>query len=804
MSEIKCIHCGEDCGKNPVTWEGKPFCCEGCKTVYQILNENKLGTYYSMYETPGIKVDLQDFGGKYSYLDKDEIKEKLIYFTEGEYSRTKLYIPDIHCSSCIWLLENLYLLNPSITQSMVNFVKKEVDITFKNTEISLRQIVELLASIHYIPMINLQSITGEKNKSENKKIIYKLGIAGFVFGNTMLLSMPEYIPGEVSKDFQSFFGWFNFFLAIPVLLYSASDYLLSAYKNLRHKMVNIDLPISIGIISIFAESSYEIFTGSGSGYMDSMAGLVFFLLVGKWYQNKTYQALSFERDYKSYFPVAVTRIKNDKEDFVPIEEVVVGDRLVIHNQELIPADGVLMKGEANVNYSFVTGEAKPVFKKVGDELYAGGKQIGSTIELEVTKEVMQSRLTQLWNQDIHRTDDSHKDLSSLVDTISKWFTAFILITASIAAFAWWFIDKSVIIFAFTSVLIVACPCALALSIPFTYGNTMRIFGRMGFFLKKATVVESIKHIDTLVFDKTGTITYTDLLSVNYEGKALTEKEEFYFKSLSRQSKHPLSTAVFEFLESNYSKEVEEYREIPASGTIGIIDGKTIRLGSASFVGCQPIEILDIASVVYASIDGEYWGCFLIENKYRQGIEQVIDSLKQHYELHLISGDNDAEKSRMKALFGSDENLRFNQSPVDKLEYIKSLKEKGKRVLMIGDGLNDAGALNESHVGISIADDVFNFSPACDAILEAEKFEFLPEFLFNTSSSLKVVYASFALSLLYNVVGLYFAVTGQLSPIIAAILMPISSVSVVAFVTLLTNFNLRKMRRASKAQKAMIG
>lgn len=804
MSEIKCIHCGEDCGKNPVIWEGKPFCCEGCKTVYQILNENKLGTYYSMYETPGIKVDLQDFGGKYSYLDKDEIKEKLIYFTEGEYSRTKLYIPDIHCSSCIWLLENLYLLNPSITQSMVNFVKKEVDITFKNTEISLRQIVELLASIHYIPMINLQSITGEKNKSENKKIIYKLGIAGFVFGNTMLLSMPEYIPGEVSKDFQSFFGWFNFFLAIPVLLYSASDYLLSAYKNLRHKMVNIDLPISIGIISIFAESSYEIITGSGSGYMDSMAGLVFFLLVGKWYQNKTYQALSFERDYKSYFPVAVTRIKNDKEDFVPIEEVVVGDRLVIHNQELIPADGVLMKGEANVNYSFVTGEAKPVFKKVGDELYAGGKQIGSTIELEVTKEVMQSRLTQLWNQDIHRTDDSHKDLSSLVDTISKWFTAFILITASIAAFAWWFIDKSVIIFAFTSVLIVACPCALALSIPFTYGNTMRIFGRMGFFLKKATVVESIKHIDTLVFDKTGTITYTDLLSVNYEGKALTEKEEFYFKSLSRQSKHPLSTAVFEFLESNYSKEVEEYREIPASGTIGIIDGKTIRLGSASFVGCQPIEILDIASVVYASIDGEYWGCFLIENKYRQGIEQVIDSLKQHYELHLISGDNDAEKSRMKALFGSDENLRFNQSPVDKLEYIKSLKEKGKRVLMIGDGLNDAGALNESHVGISIADDVFNFSPACDAILEAEKFEFLPEFLFNTSSSLKVVYASFALSLLYNVVGLYFAVTGQLSPIIAAILMPISSVSVVAFVTLLTNFNLRKMRRASKAQKAMIG
>jgi Cu+-exporting ATPase len=237
-------------------WEDKPFCCEGCKTVYQILNENKLSSYYDIYETPGIKVELQDFGSKYAYLDKEEICDKLIYFTEGEYSKVKLYIPDIHCSSCIWLLENLYQLNPAITQSMVNFLKKEVDITFKNTEITLRQVVELLASIHYIPLINLESISGEANKLQNKKLIYKLGIAGFAFGNTMLLSMPEYIPGEVSPEFKSFFGWLNLLLAIPVLVYSASDYILSAWKNLKHKIINIDMPITIGIFSIFFERAY--------------------------------------------------------------------------------------------------------------------------------------------------------------------------------------------------------------------------------------------------------------------------------------------------------------------------------------------------------------------------------------------------------------------------------------------------------------------------------------------------------------------------------------------------------------------
>jgi Cu+-exporting ATPase len=784
-------------------WEDKPFCCEGCKTVYQILNENKLSSYYDIYETPGIKVELQDFGSKYAYLDKEEIRDKLIYFTEGEYSKVKLYIPDIHCSSCIWLLENLYQLNPAITQSMVNFVKKEVDITFKNTEITLRQVVELLASIHYIPLINLESISGEANKLQNKKLIYKLGIAGFAFGNTMLLSMPEYIPGEVSPEFRSFFGWLNLLLAIPVLVYSANDYILSAWKNLKHKIINIDMPITIGIFSIFFESAYEIISGSGTGYMDSLTGLVFFLLIGKWYQNKTYQALSFERDYKSYFPVAVTRINGDKEEFVALEEIKAGDRIIVHNQEIIPADSILIKGEANINYSFVTGESKPVYKRSGDELYAGGKQIGATIELEVTKEVMQSRLTQLWNQDLHDSGEKEKDLTTMVDTVSKYFTIAILSIAAITAVAWWFIDPSVIIFSFTSVLIVACPCALALSIPFTYGNTMRIFGRMGFYLKKSTVIEKITHIDTVVFDKTGTITYTDLLSVEYHGKQLSDKELFLFKSLSRQSTHPLSTAVFEYIESDYTKEVEEYREIPASGIIGIIDGKTIRMGSADFIGCEPVEKSDEASMVYASIDGVYAGAFSVKNKYREGMEEIITKLKTVYDVHLISGDNDAEEKRLRKIFGEDSELRFNQTPVQKLEFIKDLRAKGKNVLMIGDGLNDAGALNESDLGISIADDVFSFSPACDAILEANKFKFLPDFLFKSKSSVNVVYASFALSLVYNVVGLYFAVTGQLSPIIAAILMPVSSVSVVAFVTLATNFNLRKMRRQTGKQKALI-
>ncbi len=800
MSEkIECIHCGEDCGRSPVVWEGKNFCCEGCKTVYQLLNENKLSNYYDMYESPGIKVEVQDFGQKYAYLDNEEIIKQLIYFKEGDFSKVKLYIPDIHCSSCIWLLENLFQLDKSITKSSVNFVKKEVDITFKHKEISLRKVVELLASIHYIPNINLESVQGEKNKGENKILIIKIGIAGFVFGNTMLLSMPDYIPGGelLEQNFKNFFGYISLLLSLPIVFYAGNDYILSAYKNLKHKIVNIDLPISLGILTIFFESAYEIISSTGTGYMDSLAGLVFFLLIGKWYQNKTYQALSFERDYKSYFPIAVTKIGEKGEEIIPLNSIQVGDQLIVHNQELIPADGILIKGEANINYSFVTGESKPVFKRSGDELYAGGKQIGSTIVIEVVKEVMQSKLTQLWNQNDENTQHKN-DLTSIIDIISKFFTYFILLTAFSAAAYWLFNDMSVALTAFTSVLIVACPCALALSIPFTYGNIMQAFGNVGFYLKKSEVVESLSHIDTVVFDKTGTITYINANDISFKPikRQLIESEQSMVKSLSRQSQHPLSKAIFDSFDDSVElcQDISDYMEIASSGIKASFGDNKVKLGSADFVNyTEDSSVNPNSSVVYFSINEEVIGYFSIANKYREGVEELANKLKKKYDLHIISGDNDAETDRLLEIFGDNVKISFNQSPMDKYEYVKKLNSQGHKVLMIGDGLNDAGALKESYLGISIADDVFNFSPASDAILEAKQFYRLPQFINYSKSSIRIVYASFVVSFLYNVFGLSFAVSGQLSPIIAAILMPISSVTVVAFVTILSKLLTRKLK-----------
>lgn len=784
---LECVHCGEDCGKHPIIWDDKPFCCNGCSTVYQILNQNKLKKYYDIQPMSGIKVEQADVGDKYAYIDNEEISSKLLDFSDGGISKVTLFIPTIHCASCIWLLENLYTLNSGITSSSVNFPNKVVTVTFKEDEITLRQLVEMLASIHYVPEITLDQLDKKDSNSSDRSLLIKIGISGFSFMNVMLYNFPEYLPGgdQLSLSFTSFFGVMSFILALPVVIYCANDYYQSAYKGIKHKIVNIDVPITLGIITLFIQSTYEFITGNGIGYMDSLIGLVFFLLIGKWYQGKTYQALSFERDYKSYFPVAVTKIIDGKEKTLPLSKLEVEDTILIRNQEIVPADSTLTKGEASIDYSFVTGESIPVIKKVGENIFAGGRQVGSSIEVKVVKRVEQSYLTQLWNDDKKRAEKDVK-LKTMVNKVSEYFTIIILLIATTSAIYWLFFDPKLAIFAFTSVLIIACPCALALTVPFTFGSTMRQFGRRGFYIKNTDVIEKLRNINTIIFDKTGTITINSTMKTEFIGNTLTNEQLAMVKSLASNSSHPLSATIKDSILGNTIHAVEDYMEIPSMGISGTVEGKKVNMGSSKFVTGKDDTNINSTNV-YIFIENKVLGYFKIENSYRKGLKNVITNLKKYYKLFLLSGDNEAERKKLTPLFGSDSQLRFNQSPEDKMNFVNDLKKQNNNVLMIGDGLNDAGALMESDVGLTIADDIYSFSPACDGIIESSKFHQLPSFIKFTKTSILIVIISFIISFIYNFIGLYYAVQGNLSPLIAAILMPISSVSVVAFATLSINY-----------------
>ena len=794
--DLKCIHCGNTCGKSPVLFEENPFCCSGCSTVYQILHTSELKQYYQIEPMQGIRIEdeKKPENETYAFLDLEKFKSKILTFSEGGISKVSFFIPEIHCASCIWLLENLHSLNSGIIQSVVNFPKKEINITFRESEISLRKLVELLVSIHYIPEINQHSIDKPSTDKSDKKLFVKIGIAAFSFMNAMIYHFPQYLPGHefLEADIRRMFGWLSVALAIPALTYSASDYFLTAYKSLKKGIISIDLPIALGLVMLFTQSLIEILSEKGIGYIDSLTGLVFFMLIGRWYQGKTYQALSFERDYKTYFPLAVTKITDSGNETIPLEDLKAGDRILVRNQEIVPADSILKSEMANIDYSFVTGESMPVAKTTGDFVFAGGRQIGNAIELTIEKEVQQSYLTQLWNQTENPFTADNK-LKTIINRVSQYFTITIVLIAIISGIFWYFNRPEIALFAFTSVLIIACPCALALTVPFTFGSAMRQFGRKGFYLKNTAVIEHLYKVDTVVFDKTGTITNAQLSDIRFVGKDLNTEQLRMIKSLAFHSSHPLSKTIFNFIEAEELLEVSDFQELPSLGISGKINGVRLNIGSKYFVSGDKKENENLKTEVWVYLNDSVAGYFQLENEYRPGLAELIQKLRKTHELHLLTGDNDAEKTNLVRFFGTEKNLHFNQSPTDKLNYIRNLQQRGKKVLMIGDGLNDAGALNESNVGIVVADNVFNFSPACDAILQSDKFANLDKYMRFTHRSIKIVYAGFLISFIYNLVGLSFAVQGTLTPIVAAILMPISSVSVVVFASFSVSLSAKSFR-----------
>lgn len=796
MDTQNCFHCGFNIIKEEeIIFDARNFCCNGCKTVYEIFSLNDMTCYYDFEKSPGATP--QDINGKFDFLDNESIVSKLLEFQENSTAIISLNIPHIHCSSCIWILENLQRLQKGIISSQVNFPEKRVRITFNPEVVSIKNIVYLLSSIGYEPYISLENYEMGSNNVD-RSLTYKLGVAFFCFGNIMLLSFPEYF--EVKEywldQYRGFFRWLIFALALPSFFYSASGYYVSAFKSIKTKMLNIDIPIALGIVVMFIRSSFDIVMDYGSGFFDSLTGLIFFMLLGKMFQIKTYSFLSFERDFKSYFPIAITKINTDlSEVSVPVYEIEKGDRLLIRNQELIPVDGILISEKAEIDYSFVTGEAVPIMKQSGDKVFAGGKQIGKVIEMEVLHSVSQSYLTQLWSNDVFQKNVEQKH-KTITDRISRYFTPILLLIA-FAGFGYWiFIDANTAFNVFTAVLIVACPCALALTAPFTFGNVLRIVGKQKFYLKNALVIEQLAKVDTIVFDKTGTITTNKKSNISYVGTVLSDENIVLIKNVLRASNHPLSRMLFDYLpipillhtaEGDAKKlKVDYFEEITGKGIQAGIFGYQIQIGSSDFV--NKIEENNTQQTsVHIKINDVYYGKFIFNNQYREGLETLFKSLSGNYQIKVLSGDNEGERAILEQLLPKGTELIFNQKPEQKLEFIKKLQDNGKNVMMVGDGLNDAGALAQSNVGISISENVNVFSPACDAILDASEFQKFDYFLKLSKNSITTIKMSFALSLLYNVVGLSFAVTGNLLPLVAAIIMPLSTITIVSFVTLMSSY-----------------
>ena len=784
----KCYHCGEKCDET-IQLDDKYFCCDGCKMVFQLLDENGLCQYYDLTDMPGFSAKGHFVSEKYNYLDNAAIQEQLIQFRVGDQAHVVFYLPQIHCVSCVWLLENLHKINPGVIQSQTHFEKKEIKIVFNPSIISLKELVQLLSFVGYEPMIHLGGNDWMKKKKVNKKQLLKIGIAGFCFGNIMMLSFPEYLSADLAElgNLRSFFVYLNLLLSLPVLFYCANGFFISAYTGLRQKWLNIDAPIALAILVTFGRSLYEIVTQTGGGYLDSMSGIVFFMLIGRWFQDKSYDSFSFDRDYQSFFPLGVTVLEAGKEINKPLSTIEKGAILLIRADEMVPADAKLLTNGALIDYSFVSGENEPVEVENGSTVFAGGIQKGRAIQVEVIKPVGQSYITELWNSPILKAEKNKEQ--SFVHPWSQYFTIVLFSIAIGSGIYWAIVDSSKILPAVTSVLIVACPCSLLLTVTFTYGNVLRWLGKQHFYLKNASVIEAMDKIDTIVFDKTGTLTNHQDTHLEYSGEHLNEVEVTAIKSVTRESLHPLSQLITKYFNERVEKTVlvEAIENYIGKGTKATCNGMEMLIGSKSLLVAHGVAVGEIeGSVVCIAINGVYKGKFSINHTYRNNIDSMVAKLKKAgYQLHLLSGDHPTEKLHLTQLLGADIPMLFEQNPLDKLQYIQQLQASGRRVMMVGDGLNDAGALQKCDVGIAVTDQTHLFTPASDGILEGSMIQSMDSLLAFAKKAKLIITLIFILSLLYNLVGMYFATRAELSPMVAAILMPISSISIVSLSALLS-------------------
>jgi Cu+-exporting ATPase len=711
----------------------------------------------------------------YDVLLDPATASRFIDFRSGRRARARFSLPGMHCASCVWLLEQLSRFDPGILASRVDLLRKTIEVEFDESRTDLRAIAILLSSVGYEPLLTIEGserLREAERREANRRIYLRLGVAGFAAGNVMMISIARYLAGEggMEPTLMRLFDFLSIGLSLPVYLYSASPWLTSAIGSLRRRVINLDVPVALGITVLFVRSVVDIVSGAGEGFLDSFAGLVFFLLIGRLFQQRAFDAVSFDRTVRSFFPHSVRREARGTEDVVPIDSIGVGDVMVIRNGEVIPADAVLMSATGYVDYSFVTGESVPVECTSGSMIYAGGKVVGTSMRLTATRPASQSYLASLWERTATRTPrTSYMHLS---DRFGRWFTLGALLLATSGAM-FWLPDVTTAVNVFTAVLIIACPCALTLAAPITLGTAMGVLGRFGMYVKNIGVLLELRRVTAIVFDKTGTLT-TGRHEVTYTGRPLTDDDREAVRAIAAQSTHPISRSIAGSEPVRVNAEVTS--EDPGHGIRGVAGGRSIIIGSRAYMDVL-LNDAPTHDGTYVAIDGAIAGRFDVHTEVRPNVPSMIGVLRaRQIPVSLVTGDTERDEEVLRSLFPPD-SMIFRATPEEKVSAVEQ-KRRSDVVLMIGDGLNDVSAMAVADVSIAVTDDTSTLAPASDMVMPARRLPDLPNLLTYTADLTRVINTSLWFTMAYNVLGIGLALAGLLTPVITAVMMPVSSLLVV--------------------------
>jgi heavy metal-(Cd/Co/Hg/Pb/Zn)-translocating P-type ATPase len=765
----RCTHCDEDI-LIPIfseidTTHKEPFCCNGCLTVFNVINFKGLEQYYEIKKASDIfkrRSPVETKQQRFSYLDAPDFLSEYTYLNLKKQKTMEFYLEGIHCLACLWLIEKMPEFLPDVEIARLDMQKSVATISIKEGG-KFSHVARELNNLGYKPHpLQRNQSTHDLKKKEDRRMLLKIGIAGAGAGNIMLYAVSNYAgaPESLAKVFNVI----SVLFALPVFFYSATPFYKTAWNAVKNKTLSIDVPIAMSLIMGVIMGIYNLATGVPDNYFDSLTALVFLLLISRYFLNKIQNDGLTANDLNFFYEGNSVLKKNENGEFNEVHPkfLKAGDIIKVGCNEMIPADGKILSGESLINSSLLTGESRPESVTVQSEVFSGTINLTNEILILVEKTKEESRIGKIlkqvengWLQKSHIVD--------LTNLISKYFIAAVFLLAG-GLFTWLFahghtheaIERGL------TLLIVTCPCAMALATPMTLTRTLSRSSRKGMIIKNNEVIEKLSEVDSVFLDKTGTVTY-GMLKVDQFNIVKASSLSVYdiIASLEKYSSHPVAGALKEFATGAGAVQfydVENYIEVPGIGVEGKIIGSHFEIRNG--------KIFE---------NGEVVASFTLLDHIRPDSRSAVETLKSmNVEVKMLSGDQKDIVNEIAADAGiKKENRYAEMSPEQKLAMI----EKNPHVLMVGDGANDAMALSRSYVSVAVLGSLDISLRAADIYLTTAGISHIPDLITISKETMKVIKRNLILSAMYNCVSVYAAFAGFISPLTAAIIMPLSSLTV---------------------------
>lgn len=784
--KVACTHCHLEFSKDVMIVDGEHyFCCNGCQGVYHLLSDEGLSSFYEKAGDVKLAPPTQQYEDS-SNFNSPAFYDKFVKVNSEGFNEVSLIIEGIHCSACVWLNEKALHKMDGVIEANINFTNNKAHIVWADDVLKLSQIIDMIRAIGYNAYPYDASLQEANANRERKDYYLRMAVAIFASMNVMWIAVAQYAGyfSGITQDMKTILNIAEGTLATPVLLYSGWIFFRGAYYGLKNRVVNMDLLVATGALLTYIYSIYITVTGRGEAYFDSVSMIITFVLIGKFLEVLSKKNAADTLDIiGKHLPTEANVLRDGKITSLKLEDIIVGDIVVISSGEKVLLDGEIIQGEGSFDESSLTGESVPIYKKLHDHVISGTTSIDADIRFKTTKDFEHSTLSNLVSL-LENAINKKPKIEQLANKLSEYFSTVILLLAVTTFFGWWFwphsFEESFMVG--ISVIVIACPCALGLATPVATLVGLSLGAKKGILFKEAAQLETMAKADILVVDKTGTLT---------QGKPEVISEEIFYEfdhsilySMTKSSKHPVSNGLTRYLLEKHASMNEivfdEFIQVPARGIKAKFNENSYLGGNLQLMLDNNIVIDYISSntVFYFAINNQLVAVYELSDIIKDNAKEMVSVLsKSGIKTIMLTGDHEKSASSVATEVGIKE-FHFDLSPEDKLSYIDTLHSEGKTVVMVGDGVNDILALAKADIGIVMGSGSDIAVDVSDVVLLNDSLASLLDAFKISRTTFKLIKQNFALSLTYNAVTIPLAMAGFIIPLIAAISMSVSSLLVV--------------------------